>query len=212
MSEPTSQPQPTRPKHPHFVPQGRRPVLAIILGLLLVAVVVTAGLLVVRATDDSLEPPEQLGDYTELSRLTGAELGDFVKSSQEVNRSLADNLEEVYDADATVASYVDVDPETDRPSLETQIRLTVIDREPGPFGAQEAQPDPELTGRNAIELIREDDATCIVRYPQVSPEEDQGDPIGVQCQSDEGPRTYQLGTVGLSVAETVDLLEEAAGR
>lgn len=208
-SEPTAAPSAPAP------PPRRLPVVALVLGLVLVAAVVAVGLLVERATDDELELPDRLdggfhatdtGEGFDVDADTAANLADREGERDEL---LSDALSEVLDADARVRSYADAD-------LEEHATLTVVDAEAGPVNPGGAiVGDPEWLGleRAPTELVREDDAVCQVSWGETVPDgEDVPDdaPLSVTCQLGADGRTYWLTAQQMEVSEVVDVLEDVA--
>lgn len=176
---------------------SRTPVVAIVLGLLLVAAVVAAGLLVERATDSDLELP------TALSGGLRAD-GDLPEAAVLAQRELEETLDET----VALRTYRDTESEID-------VTLTVIDAEAGPFAPDGPQPVPESLGleRAGTELVREGDVLCRLAWGRTIVEGEQlpeGDPTAVFCQLGADSRTYWLNGRGVSVDEAVEILEDVA--
>jgi hypothetical protein len=204
MSEPTGPPSKSRP-----------PVVPVVLGVLLVAVVVAAGLLVERATDGDADLPETLAggfratDVVDEEQFDSrAEAEKFADDQREYADSVGENLEDVLDATVTARNYQDQD-------AERLITMAVVDAAAGPFAPNGPLADPERMGleRGPTELVREDDVVCRVNWGQVVVEGDDvpdADPVGIQCQLGADGRTYWLLGGDLSVDDAVDALESLA--
>jgi hypothetical protein len=184
MSEPTG-PAPT----------SRSSVVAIVLGLVLVAAVIAGALVIERATDSDLDLPDTVG-------------GDMrAEPRNDLARSAESRLEDVMDASATIRSY--------RASDERGGIVMVVDQAAGPFLPRGPNPAPALMdlARGPFELVNEGDAVCQVTWANVVAEGEDvpdEDPAGVQCQLGAHGRTYLLYGTGMSTDEAVDILEKIA--
>ena len=184
MSEPTG-PAPT----------SRSPIVAIVLGLLMVAAVIAGALVIERATDSDVDLPDTLAG------------GLRAEPRNDLARSAESRLEDVMDASATIRSYRADD---DRGAM-----VMVVDQAAGPFVPRGPNAAPELMGlaRGPFELVNEGDAVCQLTWPNVVAEGEDvpdEDPAGVQCQLGAHGRTYLLYGTGMSSQDAVDILEDIA--
>jgi hypothetical protein len=182
MSEPT---QPAR--------TSRTSVVAIALGLLLIAAVIVVALWIERATDSDVELPDELSG------------GFNADPSSELADSAEDNLADVFDTSVTVRSY-------QADGGDSQVTITVLDEEAGPFAPAGPQAEPGLLGleRGPFELIRDGDTVCQLAWGTLVTKGDElpdEDPIGVQCQLEDEGRTYWLNGRGVTADDAVEILE-----
>ncbi len=176
---------------------SRPPVVPIVLGVLLVAAVIAAALLIERATDGDIDLPESLPGGLRAD-------GDLPAAAVVAER----NLEETLDATVTLGTYRDDNDESDA-------TLTVIDAEAGPFAPDGPQPAPEALGleRASTELVREGDVLCRLAWGKsvaegaTAPDED---PVALYCQLGADGRTYWLNARGISVDDAVEILDDVA--
>jgi len=184
MSEPTGPESTSRP-----------PVVPIVLGVLLVAAVIAAALVVERATDGDLDLPDTLAGGLRADR-------ELPAAAVVAER----NLEETLDATVTLATYRD-------DKGEGGVTLTVIDAQAGPFAPDGPQPAPEALGleRARTELVREGDTVCRLAWGKSVAEGDtppDKDPVAVYCQLGADGRTYWLNGRGISVDDAVEILDD----
>ncbi len=184
MSEPTDS-----------APASRPSVVAMLLGLVVVAAVIAGALAIEQATDNDLDLPDSLPG------------GLRAEPRDDLTRSAESRLEDVLDASAAVRSY--------RADEDRGAMVMVVDQAAGPFAPRGPHVDPKLLGmaRGLFELINEGDAVCQVTWPQPVVEGEgvpDVDPAGVQCQLGAHGRTYLLYGTGLTSEEAADMLESIA--
>lgn len=114
----------------------------------------------------------------------------------------------VYDEGTSFQAYVDE-------SLENLVTVTLFDAAGGAFSPANGVADPALFGldRAPVELTRQGGAVCIANYQSAAqsgqaPQGDPAQPLSVSCQATEGEETLQVGSQGMSVDDTVALLDE----
>jgi len=100
-------------------------------------------------------------------------------------------------------------------SLDNLVTVTLFDAAGGAFAPPNGVADPALFGleRAPTELTRVGDAVCIANYQSAAqsgqaPQGDPAQPLSVSCQGTEGEETVQVGSQGMSVDDTVALLDE----
>jgi hypothetical protein len=123
--------------------------------------------------------------------------------------SAAEGFAELYDEPVGVRGYA-----SDDGAL--QVTVTVLDRAPGLFDPNGPPIDPQVLGleRSVYELRRVGDAICNLNFDQVVPQgqpvDDDAAPASVQCQREDGDRTIELFGSGLTLDQTVDVLDALA--
>ncbi len=150
------------------------------------------------------ELPEEIGDFRSASSVTeGAR-------QVELDDSAAAKLEEVFETDVEVITYVRGPAE----QIDGVASATVYAAEPGVFSPGGPPFDPKLSGysRGLSELVRVDGTRCAAAWQQPVPLGGQPDPralpFQVQCQTGGEGLTYEVTTQGLSVDESVQFLQD----
>ncbi len=171
----------------------RSSVVAIALGLLLVAAVIVVALWIEGATDSDVGLPDELAG------------GFRADPSSEIVESAEDGLADVFDTSVTVRSY-------QADGGDRQVTITVLDEEAGPFAPSGPQAEPGLLGleRGPFELVRDGDTVCQLAWGTLVTKGDElpdEDPIGVQCQLEDDGRTYWLNGRGVTADDAVKMLE-----
>lgn len=131
---------------------------------------------------------------------------DTVIASQVASRAFAEeSYDGVYEDPTAYRVYTSED-------FQALAVVTVFGAGGGSFGATETIVDPESNGldRGTVELVRHDDAVCVVTYQAAPAGQDAGDPSGVACQQPAGERTVQLTTQGVALDEVYELLADVA--
>ncbi len=180
----------------HPEPATRPSVVAMLLGLVVVAAVVVGALAIEQATDSDLDLPDSLPG------------GLRADDSSELVDSAEAGLEDVFDEPVVVRSYRTDDGER-------LVTLTVVDQAAGPFAPSGPQADADQLGlaRAPFELVRDGDVLCDLAWSPTVPAgepEPEGDPTGLKCQLGAEGRTYWLSGRGLSLDHAVEILEEIA--
>jgi len=186
------------------------------LGIVLLAAVAGLGIALPEVTDDdapggaeetsAISLPDTLPHGLVAQDAVGGELAGRYADAQ---RSMADNLEELYDDAAAVRGYASEDQRV-------QATVTVLDRAPGLFDPDGPPVDPEILGleRSVYELVRVGDAICNLSYQQVVPQgqpvDETAPPAAVRCQRGEGERTIELFASGVTVEQAIEVLDAVA--
>ncbi|WP_205473363.1 hypothetical protein [Nocardioides sp. SYSU D00038] len=193
----------------------RARVLPIVTGLLVLGVVVGLAVGLPRLYDEdggSVDLPDELaGGWSAVDTVGpgGDDAAEYAETQATATEYVQDTYRDVYDAPVGFRAYAD----------EERQRFVIATVFPGPgraFGPPNGIADPEVirTKRAPTELVREDDAVCVVNWEAVSADDDSQPepetPLGVSCQAPAGERTVQVSTSQQSVDDTVELLHEVA--
>jgi hypothetical protein len=186
MSEPTDS-----------APASRPSVVAMLLGLVVVAAVLAGALAIEQATDNDLDLPDSLPGGLRADE-------PLPDAAVDAGRELEATLDET----VALRTYVDA-------GREINVTLTVIDAEAGPFAPDGPQPMPEALGleRAGTELVEDDGVLCRLAWGRTVVDGDElpdADPVGVFCQLGAHGRTYWLNGRGVSVDDAVEILESVA--
>lgn len=191
---------------------------AIALGVLLLALVAAFAIGLPRLTEE--QPPGDVslpdtlpGGWTALALVGGPKGTDPAQYAAQQTRAVSyvnKVLGGVYAKPTGFQAYIN-------DARDNLVTLTIFDAAGGAFAPPNGVADPKLLGldRAPVELTREGDAVCIASYQSAAqsgqaPQGDPDQPLSVSCQTTRSAQTVQLGSQGLSVAETVALLDVAA--
>lgn len=201
-----------------IAPTSRTALLGAVLGLVCLGLLVAFALGLPESSSDSEDvssapitlPGSLPGEWTAVDVVSpDGEADDaeqFAKDQQEAVGYVNGVLGEVYDAPTAFRAYAN-------DSRTAFVTLTAFDAPGGAF-APNGFTDPERAklARPQLELVRVDDTVCQVNWdPIPEGEEVPADdvPLGTSCQVSDAGRTFQMGTQGMSVQNTVDLLAQA---
>jgi hypothetical protein len=202
-------------------PTSRATLLGAALGLVCLGLLVALAVALPDSSDGSehgsdhenapITLPESLpGQWTAVDVVSANDNSDdaeqFAKDQKAAVGYVNDALADVYDDPTAFRAYAN-------DSRSAFVTLTVFDAPGGAF-APNGFTDPERAGlaRPQLELARVGDTICQVNWKPIPegqevPADDV--PLGTSCQVSDGDRTYQLGTQGMSVENTVALLAQA---
>ncbi|MCY7396976.1 MAG: hypothetical protein LH468_12670 [Nocardioides sp.] len=197
---------------------SRRPsarVSAIVLGVLLLVAMAGFAIGLPRLAQDEASSgvslPDTLpGGWTAIERAggpDGADDAEFTAQQAQAVTYVNEVLGGVYDEPTGFQAYVN-------DARDSLVTVTVFDAAGGAFAPANGVADPALFGldRAPVELTREGDAVCIANYQSAAqsgqaPQGDPDQPLSVSCQTTQGAQTVQLGSQGMSVGDTVELLD-----
>lgn len=206
---------------------GRPTLIGAVLGVLLLGAVVAFAVLVPELSDDAepmgaettTEPaalePVELPDTLPLGLLAvdSGELGPDVpiEGLAEQEASAVEQLESLFGDAAAFRVYA-------TPARDVIAQLVVLDRAPGLFTPETIPLDPALSGneRDAVEMVNVDGTVCSVNYgaPVAAgqPIDPTAVPVSVRCQLGAGERTYDISAQGVTVDQTLEVLQAAAAQ
>jgi hypothetical protein len=189
---------------------SRTTVAALVAGLVLLALVVAFAVGLPKASGEPEEggataqlatlPDTLPGGFVDLAGVGGPQGGDSAAIDY-VNQVLG----EVYPDEPTeFRVYVD----QERQALLT---VTLFAADGGAFFPPNGVADPQALGldRAPTELVRQGEAVCEASYQSGAPGAASGgdeEPLAVSCQQPHDGTTVQIGSQGIGVDETVDLL------
>ncbi len=129
----------------------------------------------------------------------------YADVASEVEGYSGDKLTEVFDTAAAVGLYATAD-------LEVRVEVTIYDGESGLFlqTGPPVPPEMNMSSETITDLVRERDTPCVAQW-QVEAYQQEAPPFQVQCQRDFSGRTINVyAAPGLSVEQTVDIVEDVA--
>lgn len=203
-------------------PTSRSTVVGAALGAVLLGLLVAFSVALPESAESSASAPDDAaitlpeslpGEWTAVDVLvpdsgTPEDAEKFAEQQQAAVTYVNDVLGEVYpDYPTAFRAYANDD-------LSSFVTLTVFAAPGGAF-APNGFTSAERAGlaKAPLELLRVDGAVCQVNWRAVADTEEfpaDERPLGTSCQLDEGGRTFQLSTQGMSVEETAALLHQAA--